>query len=46
MTIAYRTDAELDQLMEDLLREIAFEADLKNCFSESEARLEGTDRSW
>jgi hypothetical protein len=46
MTIAYRTDAELDKRMDDLLREIAWEADLGNCFSESEACLEGTDRQW
>ena len=46
MTIRYRTDAELDKIMDDLLREIAFEADLKNCFSESEASFEGTGRSW
>jgi hypothetical protein len=32
MKISYRTDAELDKLMEDLLREIAWEAGLKNCF--------------
>lgn len=44
--ISYRTDAELDKLVEDLLREIAWEADVRNCFSESEAYLEGTDRQW
>jgi hypothetical protein len=46
MKIRYRTDAELDQTMDDLLREIAFEADSRNCFSESEAHLDGTERSW
>lgn len=46
MKIPYRTDADLDQIMDDLLREIAFEADVGNCFSESEARLEGSDRCW
>ena len=46
MKIAYRTDAELDKLMDGLLCEIAWEADRRNCFSESEALLEGTDRSW
>jgi hypothetical protein len=46
MTVAYRTDAELDELMDDLLSEISWEADRGNCFSESEARIEGTDRSW
>lgn len=29
-----------------LLREIFEEAETRHCFSESEARLEGTDRSW
>ena len=46
MKISYRTDADLDKIMGDLLRDIALEADLRNCFSESEAVLEGTDRSW
>jgi hypothetical protein len=46
MKIRYRADAELDQTMDDLLRESAFEADSRNCFSESEAHLEGTERSW
>jgi hypothetical protein len=33
--------------MEDLLQHIAFEADLRNCFSESDAQLEGSDdRTW
>jgi hypothetical protein len=38
MKIAYRTDADLDKIMDELLREITWEADLRNCFSESEAR--------
>lgn len=46
MTIAYHADAELDKLMDDLLSEISWEADRGNCFSESEAQLEGTDRQW
>ncbi len=33
--------------MEDLLQHIAFEADLRHCFSESDAQLEGSDdRTW
>jgi hypothetical protein len=45
--IPYRTDEELDKTMEDLLQHIAFEADLCNCFSESNAQLEGSqDRTW
>jgi hypothetical protein len=46
LKIPYRTDQELDKIMDDLLHVIAVEADLGNCFSESEARLEGTDRQW
>jgi len=44
--IPYRTETELDKLIEDLLYEIGWEADVRNCFSESEAHLEGTERSW
>lgn len=33
--------------MEDLLQHIASEADMRHCFSESEAQLEGSDdRTW
>jgi len=46
LKIPHRSDEDLDRIMEDLLREIAFEADIRNCFSESDARLEGSDRSW
>jgi DNA invertase Pin-like site-specific DNA recombinase len=47
LKVPYRTDAELDKTMEDLLQHIAFEADLRNCFSESNAQLEGSeDRTW
>jgi len=46
LKIPYRTNDDLDKTMDELLIEIAREADLRNCFSESEACLEGTDRSW
>jgi len=46
LKIPYRSDAALDEAMDELLSDIAREADLRNCFSESEACLEGTDRSW
>jgi hypothetical protein len=46
LKIPYHTDPELDKIMDDLLHVIAVEADLKNCFSESEAHFEGTDRQW
>jgi DNA invertase Pin-like site-specific DNA recombinase len=45
--VPYRTDEDLDRTMEDLLQHIASEADLRNCFSESKAQLEGSDdRTW
>jgi hypothetical protein len=44
--IPYRDDAELDKLVGELLYESWLEADRGNCFSESEASLEGTDRAW
>ncbi len=44
--IPYGNDAELDKIVDDLLYEIWWEADRGNCFSESEASLEGGDRSW
>jgi hypothetical protein len=46
LKISYRTDQDLDNLMDDLLFEISGEAQLRNCFSETEARLDGTDRRW
>jgi hypothetical protein len=47
LKIPYRTDEELDKTMADLLQHIAFEADLRNCFSESNAQLKGSqDRTW
>jgi DNA invertase Pin-like site-specific DNA recombinase len=47
LQVPYRTDGDLDRTMEDLLQHIASEADLRNCFSESEAQLEGSnDRTW
>lgn len=46
LKVPYRTDEDLDKTMDELLGEIASEADLHNCFSESDAHLEGSDRSW
>jgi hypothetical protein len=46
LKLRYRTDQELENLMDDLLFEIAGEAQMSDCFSETEARLEGTDRHW
>ena len=47
LKVPYRSDEDLDRTMEDLLQRIAFEADLRHCFSESGAQLEGSDdRTW
>ena len=44
--LSYRTQQDLDELMDDLLFEIAGEAQMSGCYSETEARMEGTDRQW
>ena len=46
LRLSYRTDKDLDDLVDDLLFEIAGEAQLMDCYSETEARLDGTDRQW
>jgi hypothetical protein len=46
LKLAYRTAQDLDNLIDDLLFEISGEAQMRNCYSETEARLEGTDRHW
>jgi len=47
LKITYRTDEELDNTVQDLLQHIALQADLRNCFSESDATMEGPDqRRW
>ncbi len=46
LRLVYRTDQDLDDLMDDLLFEISGEAQMRECFSETEARLEGTNRRW
>ena len=42
----YSNDDALDKRMHELLGDIASKADGHNCFSESNARMEGTDRHW
>ncbi len=42
----YSNDDPLDKRMYELLGDIASEANDCNCFSESHARMEGTDRHW
>jgi hypothetical protein len=46
LQISYRTEQELDNLVDDLLFEISGEALLMDCFSETEAWLEGTEQFW
>lgn len=46
LTVPYRSDEDLNTVMYELLGDIASEADDRNCFSESDARLEGSDRHW
>jgi hypothetical protein len=46
LKVPHRTDEDLDKAVGDLLQQIAFDADQRNCFSESDAQLEGSDRSW
>jgi DNA invertase Pin-like site-specific DNA recombinase len=38
LKVPHRSEEDLDRTIEDLLQQIAFEADLRNCFSESDAR--------
>jgi hypothetical protein len=46
LKLCYRTDQDLNDLVDDLLFEISGEAQIRDCFSETEARLDGTDRRW
>jgi hypothetical protein len=46
LTFTYKDDADLDKQIHDLLIECEHFADLRNCFTESDVRENGTDRSW
>ncbi|WP_106078281.1 recombinase family protein [Chromobacterium amazonense] len=46
LKLAYKDDADLDDQLYELLGEIASDADDYGCFSESEARMPGTNKSW
>jgi DNA invertase Pin-like site-specific DNA recombinase len=46
LKVPYSDDGDLDKRMRELLDDIASEADDRNCFSESDARMEGADRCW
>lgn len=46
LQVPYTDDDNLDKAMHDLLSEIHEAADLRNCHVESDAHLQGADRSW
>jgi hypothetical protein len=46
LKIHYDNDEDLDEVVSELLSDIAYDADDRHCFSESEARIEGADRHW
>ncbi|MHB8165655.1 MAG: recombinase family protein [Sulfuricella sp.] len=46
LKVPHRSDEDLDKAIDELLGDIVSEADDRNCFSESDARMEGTDRHW
>ena len=46
LKVPYSSDDDLDKTMCDLLGDIASQADDHNCFSESDASMEGSDRHW
>jgi DNA invertase Pin-like site-specific DNA recombinase len=46
LKVPYDTDEDLDEAVSELLSDIACDADDRHCFSESEARMDGTDRHW
>jgi hypothetical protein len=46
LTVRYADDADLDEQVEELLRDIEHEAELRHCFIEADVREPGTERSW
>ena len=46
LKIPYDTDEDLDEVVHELLSDIACDADDRHCFSESEARMKDTERYW
>lgn len=46
LTFLHRDDADLDEQVYDLLREIEREAELRFCFTEADVQEKGSDRSW
>ena len=46
LTVPYDSDENLNDTVNELLNDIASDTDDRHCFSESDARMEGTDRHW
>jgi hypothetical protein len=46
LTFCYQDDADLDDQVHDLLRDISHEAELRYCFIEADMREKGTERYW
>lgn len=46
LRIPYENDADLDNIINDLLRDIEIEADDRHCFIEADVFEKGTDRHW
>jgi len=46
LKVPYGSNEDLDNTVNELLSDIACDADERLCFSESDARMEGTDRNW
>lgn len=46
LKVPYSSDDDLDKQMHKLLCDISTQADDRHCFSQSDARMEGTDRHW
>jgi hypothetical protein len=46
LTFTYKTDADLDKQIYDLLQEMDCQADLECCFIEADVTEVGTERSW
>jgi DNA invertase Pin-like site-specific DNA recombinase len=46
LKVPYESDEDLNNIVNELLSDIACDADDRHCFSESDARMEGADRHW
>ena len=46
LKVPYDNDEDLDETVNELLSDIACDAEDRHCFSESDARIEGIDRYW